>query len=589
MTRFTRFVVAVIVLYSTIDTALFAQQDSLQETRVGEEVLEQVDPVDDSPFLDFLSLDTIMEQTHASLRTRVRSALQQSDGFSRSVYRGSRWYSYQRLKWNSGAHLSGGVLMEKDAGERQIGDFLSQHFALKDVGPCSMWIIGDYFIEAGSGVALWRAYDLAKGANVLAPVRRTSKGLRPYLSSDENAFLRGTAAELNFDPLQLTLFYSHRHYAATMDSFSHVHGLYTEGYFRTESEIAKESNISESLIGSRGLVSIASHLSLGATIYYSRYSYPLELDGGRQFAGRDLGLASFDYHFSMANWEALGEWAVVKNVWGGNTSVALHPMAHLDFIVSYRAYPAQFYSPHGLPFADRPGSSNECGWYLGVQFSPGRATHVSIYYDQFRFPEPTASLRFPSGGQDAFIELNTKASRHLNLSFRMQRKQFEVSEDIANSIGVYHSAGGNQRKTSYRLTIDYAMNSHLTLRERIEHVDLRGSPEHSMEKGFLSYHDIDYDGGRFRWSLRLLFFRTDSYDTRIYEYERDLDGAVSFPALYGNGLRWYFLVRYSMFPCLTVGAKYSDLIRDDVRHIGTGLDELPANHDNRISVQLDLH
>ena len=46
-----------------------------------------------------------------------------------------------------------------------------------------------------------------------------------------------------------------------------------------------------------------------------------------------------------------------------------------------------------------------------------------------------------------------------------------------------------------------------------------------------------------RWlTLHVSRFRTDSYWTRIYEYEVDLPGAVSIRPLYGTGWRGYALV-----------------------------------------------
>ncbi|MBI1804476.1 MAG: hypothetical protein HY033_01455 [Ignavibacteriae bacterium] len=567
----------------------FAQQDSLRVIDENDAILEQSEPIDDSPLLDFLSWDTLATRTHISSRTRIRYALQQSSGFVRGAYGGSRLYSYQRLTWNTGVHLRGGLLMEKDAGERRLADFMAFNFVVDDVGLLSRWIIGDYFIEGGQGVALWRGYDLSKGANVIAPVRRTARGLQAYLSSDENAFFRGTAAELNLSPLLLSFFYSHRHYGATVDSSLIVHGFYTAGYFRTQSEIAKEGSLSESLLGARGMVEIASYNTLGATIYYTQYSHRLELDGGRQFSGRELGIASFDYHCAMLSWEVFGEWAVVKNVWGGNSGMIFRPAKSIDFIASYRSYPAQFYSPHGLGFAERSVASNERGLYLGLRFSPHRSMQVSVYYDQFQSPEPAGNIRFSSGGHDAFVEMNSHAISRLGVTIRYQRKGYDVREDVTDQTGLRHSIIDFQRKNIYRVTLDFKLNASVSVRERIDWEDLGSSLVHTMEKGWLTYHDIVYDDGkRFQWSFRLLFFHTDSYDSRLYEYERDVDGVVSFPALYGHGARWYILARYSIPDHLTLNVKYSDLVRDDVKHIGTGYDELSTNHDNRVSIQLDM-
>ena len=88
--------------------------------------------------------------------------------------------------------------------------------------------------------------------------------------------------------------------------------------------------------------------------------------------------------------------------------------------------------------------------------------------------------------------------------------------------------------------------------------------------------------------MRVVYFKTDSYESGIAEYENDMPGVLSLPVLYGTGIRWYCVITYQLAGLLNLSAKYSDMIRDDVRRVGTGLDELPTNHDNRIGVQMDL-
>jgi hypothetical protein len=47
-------------------------------------------------------------------------------------------------------------------------------------------------------------------------------------------------------------------------------------------------------------------------------------------------------------------------------------------------------------------------------------------------------------------------------------------------------------------------------------------------------------------------------------------------------------VEYQVNENIRLSAKYSDMLRDDVKHMGSGVDELPTNHDDRVSVQADI-
>jgi hypothetical protein len=89
-------------------------------------------------------------------------------------------------------------------------------------------------------------------------------------------------------------------------------------------------------------------------------------------------------------------------------------------------------------------------------------------------------------------------------------------------------------------------------------------------------------------NTRIIVFRSDSYFSGIFEYERDLDGVLTQPILYGSGVRWFLLFKYELINHIKISMKYSDYIRDDVKQIGTGLDQLLGNHDNRVSAQMDI-
>jgi hypothetical protein len=74
----------------------------------------------------------------------------------------------------------------------------------------------------------------------------------------------------------------------------------------------------------------------------------------------------------------------------------------------------------------------------------------------------------------------------------------------------------------------------------------------------------------------------------MYEYEDDLPRSSSDPALYGRGLRWYLIFRYTIFFKVDIGAKYSQTIKDGVTSIGSGLDEIKGNTQSLLSMQLDV-
>ena len=62
---------------------------------------------------------------------------------------------------------------------------------------------------------------------------------------------------------------------------------------------------------------------------------------------------------------------------------------------------------------------------------------------------------------------------------------------------------------------------------------------------------------QFNGSLRVGFFYTESWNTRIYVYESDVLHGFSIPALYGKGIRSYLNVRYTPFPFMDLWFRVS--------------------------------
>jgi hypothetical protein len=88
--------------------------------------------------------------------------------------------------------------------------------------------------------------------------------------------------------------------------------------------------------------------------------------------------------------------------------------------------------------------------------------------------------------------------------------------------------------------------------------------------------------------VRLAVFETDSYDSSIYEFEDEVPGAYSNPALYGRGMRWYFILRYQLFSKMYIAAKYAQTMKEGVKSMGTGLDEISGDSQSVLSVQVEV-
>jgi hypothetical protein len=56
---------------------------------------------------------------------------------------------------------------------------------------------------------------------------------------------------------------------------------------------------------------------------------------------------------------------------------------------------------------------------------------------------------------------------------------------------------------------------------------------------------------------RLAYFKTDSYNSRLYAYESDVLYSFSVPALYGDGMRSYLNLQYKLGTQFTLWLKFA--------------------------------
>lgn len=588
----TRYYIMIICLLPILHTVVVAQTDSVAvvdsviSERKLEDIISQVNDPEDSPLIEFYESAPKRETATLQVRSRYIERLQKSDGFQNRTYIGSSLKSYQRIKFSHGTHYAGGILFEKDAGEKRFNDFTSGNLMISDVGAVRKFIAGDYLVEAGQGLALWRSYDIAKGADVILPVRRNAAGLNPYLSSGESGFFRGAAAEFKLGRFSQAIFYSNITRSGSLDSSGNLKNFYDVGYFRTVGEIKKRNVIAEKLYGTHCMYRFSQSNSVGATFYTARYSKKILLDDGKKFSGDRFAIASFDYKFTWQKLSLFGEIAGGNEVIAGNTGIVIMPSDDIGIIVSGRYYPYRYMNIHGLGFGEQ--TSNEQGFYVGTRLKVTDRILVSSYYDQYQSIYK-ASLPFPSVGYDFLSQIEFSPSSVFDITLKYQRKCGDVAVPTIDESGFSSDIITQQRKQKIRLSVDYKVSSRISLRGRFEQIYLDINSTGKQEKGFMTYQDVLFKPDRIlQINLRIAYFRTDSYYTGISEYERDLDGVLTQPILYGSGVRWYCLMKYEPIRRVKISLKYSDYIRDDVKKIGTGLDELPGNHDNRVSAQLDF-
>ena len=585
-------------LFFCSTNCIFAQFDSLQENETDtlfnnsiETLLEQNETDEnDSPVLELLAdslYENENEQPSLQIRSRFQSEVQQRKGFQNGDYRGTRLKSYQRI---AGAYnnFSTGVLFDKDAGEQRWNDFSTGFFSVKNIVDSISFLVGDYVAESGEGLVLWRGFDAGKSASVLSPAHRNARGIVPHLSSDEVYFFRGGAATFHFSPVSFSLFVSQRKRDATIDTLSQSASFYTAGYFRTENERTKRNALQEKTFGGIAAYSFSENIAMHSSFYRSYFDYNVQIGSGNVFSGKQFSIGSLSFDARFASIKLFGEAAHTSTKTNGKIlGGEFFPVRNFTFITVWRNYDEQFFSPHGLGFGERTETSNERGIYFGFSLRPARTIKLALFYDQFSFQHPTTTI-FPPKGNEALCRVEVQKSMLL-YTLQLQRKQTVAREQIISENNLIASDITNT-KYQARIIVDSKTIGGFSFRERIDVVAVKKDFSTVTERGVLFYGDIgkkisDYISG----TVRFVFFQTDSYESRVAEFEKDLTGALSIPSLYGKGVRWYIFLHAEITQRATLQIKYSGTYRDDVKIIGSGINEFPSNKINAIGMQMEWH
>lgn len=531
-------------------------------------------------------IETITSNSDILFRSRFINALQTNEGFSRNKFEGTKPKIYNRLLIKYNNQFQAGYLADKDAGESSINEFSTFHIAFNNISFVQKAVIMDYFLEFGQGLTFWSPYAYSKGADAVVPVRRTDRIIRPYTSSTENNFFRGAAAAFNLGDFILSGFYSYNYFDANIDSVTgKITSAPVDGLHRTPNEISKRKAASEKMLGGRIDYRLGNVLQLGAIYYQSNFSNEFEPSNVYDISGNNFSYTAASYNLLLERFNFTGEFS-----YNGISVASINLFQFLisndfTFITSVRSYPRNFYSLHGYAFGERNGATNnELGIYTGFRWRTPIGL-LNFYYDQFKFPYATFFNPNPTQGDEYLVDFLSKPVRKFEIRARYKYENKDLTQLIDNSKSVV-----KRLRQVFRGELIYTIGNKIRLKGRFEYNTFQIAQTSEDEKGYLVFQDVRYSPtNNFNLYGRIIFFKTDSFGSAIYEYENNLTGVLTNIPLFDEGIRWYLMIRYRPHKILTVSAKYSETYKPANKSLGSGDSSIPGNLDNILSLQLDLN
>ena len=554
-------------------------------------------------------IKTIGQRIKNGTKTILATASQQIEkskgyklktGTATNFYSGSPQHLFIRYKYNFKNVLQYGFTCEKDPGEQffkgyqQHGfDFYSAHFFAKNIGIIRSLALGDYQLNIGQGLIHWLGPGYKKSADVIF-IKRQSSVSTPYNSAGEIYFHRGAAISIGLKKFEITAFASFRKIDANLvTDTSHqiedyISSLQTSGLHRTKNEIADKGIQRQLLTGaSLAFNTNTCHFTFNRIQY--NFSLPIikSSDPYNQFAiaGNKWSNYSIDYSFTHKNIHFFGEAAIDKNM---NTAfingLLLSASATVDLSILYRNISKKYQALYANAFTENSAVNNEKGLFTGIRIRPNDFWRVDLYADIYKFPFLKYGVDAPSVGSDYLVEINYQPSKQIFLYSRYRNETKQRNENYPTSV---LRAVVAKSKQDFRTQLTYKFNQSFSFRERIEMIwyDKKGQ---NISNGFLIFSDIIFVPSFKKYStiLRLQYFETDNYDSRLYCYEDKGFYSYSLPVFYGKGFRYFINTNYAFGKKFSVWIGWSQTIYQDRTSIGTGLDEILGNRRSDISLQM---
>ncbi len=519
-------------------------------------------------------------------------------------YLGSPWAISVRYKYQYKNLLQYGFLCDKDPGEliftkhQQAGfDFYSAHIFIRKLGLIKSLALGDYVVNLGQGLIQWQSLAFKKSSDLLSS-KRQSPILKPYQSFGEQNFHRGVGVTVGNKKWEATVFGSYRNIDANMVSDTmNVDGMYVSsfqntGLHRTLAELAdKHVQQQISFGGNASFSKNNGHVGFN----FMHYDWKLALIKNSipsnlfLLTGRSLSNFSIDYHYTYKNVHFFGETAVSSNKSIATVNGLLMSVANCaDIHLFYRKISRSYQSLQTNAFTENSTPVNETGFFSALSVRPVYGWVFEAYSDFFTFPWVKYNVNGGSIGSEYLLKITYKPS-----------KQLEIYTSYKTSVKIENSQGDNSinllplntvTHKAMRTQFEYKPTKSTILRSRVEMVwydNMTNRPE----EGYLLYIDWIWKALKkpIGANVRMLFFETESYNSRLYAYENDVLFSSSIPVIYGKGIKYYFNLHVALSKKLTCWVKWAQTSYFNQKIIGSGLDLINNNRKSECKMQVLYH
>lgn len=491
----------------------------------------------------------------------------------RDGYIGSKYKHWTRYTFRYGQYLQIGFLGTQDSGEpffahgNDMGyDHYAYYAVIRKLGRLKTLALGQYKLRFGMGLAMNTGFTLGKTTAATMSVPNNS--ITPNSSRSDAYYLQGAATTIEVSRnMDITAFASYRKIDATLNKDGTIKTLLKTGYHRTESEMQRKHNASQTTTGGN----IRWHSGgwhVGLTGVYTAYSDSLKPDKRQAYrkynpTGIHFYNTSVDYGYINHRVNINGETAINdKGAVATINAIALKASQSLTLTAIQRFYSYRYYSMFSSAFSDGGKVQNESGIYLGAMWTPSSRLSVLAYSDYAYFPWARYLVSERSHSWDNMIQASYRLSPLLTLN---SRYRLRMREEDYNDKELKSKYLIDKTEHRARLSLVYA-NTHWSAKTQGD-VSYVVYPDELSDKpssfGWMVSQNMAYTNSWISAAANIGYFHTHDYNSRIYTYENGTLYTFSFPMFYGEGMRGAMLLRgnigsHLIILCKVGATKYFD-------------------------------
>ena len=578
------------------------------------------------PFVTVFSVEIIHQKQSevlsdnfgGSIRIRTQSDIQNRNGFTSNKFDGNKYKVYSQQKYWFGDHTRIGLINEKDPGEKDYLDYKNGYVEFKnddligDVLGLKI-ILGAFKASYGQGLVQWGNTGFGKSSEPVFSVKKSSRGIQPYLSADENSYFSGIgfSGKLISTDSRIDFFYSDRLmdgkinnnliYQNDTENLTEYISFDLSGLHRDSSETSKKKRISVKTTGMNytqyftgygkiGLTLVQLHTGSDDGINNSSDQTPEKsnITNTALSPNQTQGAYALTWDFTAGKYNVYGEAAIDNDHSSAWVSGLIYkPFNQLAYTVNYRYFDTQFNSFYAKPFKEKTSQpNNERGLYQGISLSIEKIKLYG-YYDYYAFSQSTFSSLFPANGTDWLLGIDYVFNSKYSVTVQGKVEESSGNTEVTDEWLRDNPSETKVRTQSVKMIFNAVLTKNLTTQSKLNFRSYN-SGEKSTPDGYSFSQIFKFSESNYSINSYYHVFDVPSFDNRIYVFESDLPGLVSSGLLYDKGYRLAVVFKSTIFELLDISFKISHTQYQDKTSISSGTSMIDGNKLTQMGIQLDF-